>query len=423
MKKFLKFLILCLCGVLTFSFGACNKPDDKKPENTDTFNYYPTKENMKTDGQFTQKEGIEFPASLWQTPTAERYYALDHEGVQGYFINSLNGTKVFCYVGIPETASAENKVPAVVLVHGATGTAYYDWVQMWTEKGYAAIAMDTEGRMPTLNSTTMSPAWQDSVREHGPLNQSFYDSDKPISEQWTYHALASVFASTSFIKSFEGVDQNKIGITGVSYGAYLTCLAAAYDDRYSFAAPVYGCLGNSPNSSFPFGTYMVNNGNGSAVETWDDESILKDNRTPFLFVSGLPDTSFGSDSVTRTAKQCLYSQTIFKPALSHGHIQGADIEEIFSFADEIFYKKNALIKITGDPAEGVLDIKVPKDVEIKSAQVYYTFSENIEMDTEWISGEVEVIGKNIIYDVDSSVKHYWVRVLDNRGFYACSVVS
>ena len=54
MKKFLKFLILCLCGVLTFSFGACNKPDDKKPENTDTFNYYPTKENVKSDGQFTQ---------------------------------------------------------------------------------------------------------------------------------------------------------------------------------------------------------------------------------------------------------------------------------------------------------------------------------------------------------------------------------
>lgn len=422
MRKFFKFLILCLCGVFAFSFGACNKPEKEKNEDSDAFNYYPIKQNIKTDGQFTKKDGIEFPDSLWQTPQAERYDALDHDGVQGYFIDSINGTKVFCYVGIPENASAENKVPAVVLVHGATGTAFYDWVRMWTQKGYAAIAMDTEGQMPTANSTMMNPSCQVSVREHGPVNQAFSDSSKPVNEQWTYHALAAIFASTSFISGFDGVDETKIGITGVSYGGYLTCLAAAFDDRYSFATAVYGCLSNSANKSFPFGTWLTY-GNGSAVQTWDDESILKDNRTPFLFVSGLPDTSFGSDSVTRTAKQCLYAQTVFKPSLTHGHIQGADIDEIFSFADEIFYKKNALVKISGEPSEGVLDIQIPNGVEIKAAKVYYTFDEDIKLDTEWISGDVEIVGENIIYDVDVNVKHYWVRILDSRGFYACSTVS
>ncbi len=423
MNKIFKSIMLCLCGVLTFSFGSCGKPEEEKSKDADTFKYYPVKENIKSDGQFAQKNGIEFPSYLWQKPSYERYDALDREGVQGYFIDSLKETKVFCYVGFPETASAENKVPAVVLVHGATGTAFYDWVKMWTQKGYAAIAMDTEGHMPVSTSTTMNPSWQDSVRKHGPSNTSFYDSDKPINEQWTYHALASVFASASFISGFDCVDENKIGITGVSYGAYLTCLAAAFDDRYSFAAPVYGCLSNARNTSFAFGTYMANNGNGSAVAIWDDESILKDNRTPFLFVSGLPDGFFGPDSVTRTAKQLLYAQTVFKPSLTHGHIQGADIDEIFSFADEIFYKKNALVKITGEPSEGVLDIRIPKGVKINSAQMYYSFDENIKTKTEWFSGNVEIIGENIIYDVDLNIKHYWVRILDNRGFYACSVVS
>lgn len=60
---------------------------------------------------------------------------------------------------------------------------------------------------------------------HGPANASFTDCTKPIGEQWVYHALASVIASASFLKSFAGVDSSRMGITGVSYGGFLTCLA------------------------------------------------------------------------------------------------------------------------------------------------------------------------------------------------------
>ena len=139
MKKFLcLFLVVLICLACT----AC--------EHEEEGTMFPIKTEMKTDGQLYRGGEVEFPESLWQTPAFERYEELDYEerNIRAYFLDSVQDTKVFAFVGIPEGASAENKVPGIVLVHGGDGTAYYEWVDFWVKRGYAAIAMDTEGRMP-----------------------------------------------------------------------------------------------------------------------------------------------------------------------------------------------------------------------------------------------------------------------------------
>ena len=57
-------------------------------------------------------------------------------------------TRVFAWWGLPKGASAAQKVPAMVLVHGGGGTAFATWVKTWNDRGYAAIAMDTCGAIP-----------------------------------------------------------------------------------------------------------------------------------------------------------------------------------------------------------------------------------------------------------------------------------
>ena len=56
-------------------------------------------------------------------------------------------TRVFAWLGIPKLENGQ-KVPAMVLVHGGGGTAFDDWVRLWVNRGYAAIAMDTCGQVP-----------------------------------------------------------------------------------------------------------------------------------------------------------------------------------------------------------------------------------------------------------------------------------
>lgn len=273
---------------------------------------------MKEDGQYYAPEGVEFPASLWQTPASERYEALDRGEIKAYFIQSVDDTKVFCYVGLPEGASAEEPVPAVVLVHGALGTAFYDWVRAWNDRGYAAVAMDTEGRMPKTDTSTYNAVYETSVMPHGPANASFTDCTKPIGEQWVYHALASVIASASFLKSFAGVDSSRMGITGVSYGGFLTCLAVGYDDRYAFAAPVYGCLSNAEGAG-EFGSYIRNN---EGADLWDDTGALAAGNAPILFVNSDTDTHFTLDSMARCIRAAKYGAATVIPGLTHGHAQG-----------------------------------------------------------------------------------------------------
>ena len=415
---------MALCLGLTAMVG-CGKSDDitKPATESDTFPYYTVRTDVKSDGQYYMRDDIVFPDSLWETPKSERYAALDRDEVKAYFIDSVQNTKVFVYVGIPETANAANKVPAVVLVHGATGTAFADWVQMWVERGYAAIAMDTEGRMPTATCTTMNPEWdrlQESIYPHGPHNSSFSDAELPVGEQWVYHALASVIASASFISSFAEVDATKLGITGASYGGFLTCMAAGYDDRYSFAAPVYGCLSNSLGAG-EFGTYV--NGYPASVPLWDDLAPLQASRTPFLFVNNISDTFFAPDCITRSVKACRAGGVSFLPNLAHGHYQGAKVREVFAFADEVFYGTNALVRLSGDPTDGYVHATLPKGVTIAKAQLYYTLSDVLNSTTTWESVDANIVGNDIIFDSDESYKHYYVRIMDNQGRYVSSTVA
>jgi len=106
-------LVLLICLACT----AC--------EHEEEGTMFPIKTEMKTDGQLYRGGEVEFPDSLWQTPAFERYEELDYEerNIRAYFLDSVQDTKVFAFVGIPKGASAENKVPGIVLVHGGYGTA------------------------------------------------------------------------------------------------------------------------------------------------------------------------------------------------------------------------------------------------------------------------------------------------------------
>ena len=74
------------------------------------------------------------------------------EGVKAVFFEGLpyqeKPTKVFAYYGIPEVKGGTEQVPGVVLIYGGGGTAFANWVKLWSNRGYAAIAMDLCGCVP-----------------------------------------------------------------------------------------------------------------------------------------------------------------------------------------------------------------------------------------------------------------------------------
>ena len=149
--------------------------------------------------------------------------------------NGDKKTKVFAYIGFPENASAENKVPAIVLVHGGGGHAFLPWVKMWNDRGYAAIAMDDTGFFPTAanaGDTETCKNWAFGLPEYlkdpdytdAPNNDDLASSaNEDISSMWMYHAVGQAILASNILRADERVD-GKVGLTGISWGGLITSI-------------------------------------------------------------------------------------------------------------------------------------------------------------------------------------------------------
>ena len=338
-----KKLISILLAALTCNLCvACDNTEIPEEPQYD----FPPKENIVNDRQYyTGIDEVSFSNQLWSTPVFERaaqYDRLD-QGIEAYFLQSVdyNGasTYVFAFVGIPATASKDDPVPGIVLVHGGGGTAFYDWVKMWNDKGYAAIAIDTEGRIPTAGAglSSGSHASFESIKHHGPSNTDYSDHAKPANEQFLYHAIAGTIVANSFLSSFEQVDSAKIGLTGISWGGVIATNTAAYDDRFAFAAPVYGAVAMTGTEGI-FGTLYETY--PRCAHLWDNVEMLRNCRTPMLFVNWYGDPFFKVDATEKCANTAMNARMVLIPELQHGHLQGATVKEIFTFADAILHPDN-----------------------------------------------------------------------------------
>ena len=248
----------------------------------------------------------------------------------------LNGkqTRFFAYYGLPRDASSDRKCPAMVLVHGGEGTAFANWVRLWNERGYAAIAMDTCGAVPVKDADTKK--W----KRHewsGPAGWGNFSNafDDPKS-QWTYHAIAAVIRSHNFLRALPEVDRYRIGITGISWGGYLTCIAAGVDDRYLFAVPVYGCGYYGEDSRWKTQLEKLGKVGRRWLELWDASVYLPEAKCRFYWVSGKDDPFFPYVSLKKSAALTKgTSEFHVIDHMVHGQNAGSTPEYIRDFADRL----------------------------------------------------------------------------------------
>ncbi|MBN8218305.1 MAG: prolyl oligopeptidase family serine peptidase [Spirochaetes bacterium] len=334
----------------------------------------------------------EYPAPGFEAP-----------GVRALFYDGLpwNGkpTRVFAWLGLPKLAPGE-RCPAMVLVHGGGGTAFPDWVRLWNARGYAAIAMDTCGGVPGWHETPWSRKPWPRHPHSGPagwgLDVESFAPELPLDAQWPYHATAAVVLGHSLLRAVPGVDASRIGLTGVSWGGYLTCLAAGVDPRFAFAAPVFGCgfLGHASSTlGWQVKAEQSRERLEKWLELWDPSRYLPAADMPFLWVNGTNDFAFPMSSLQKSYRLTKGRRDLaIRVRMPHGHGgAGEKPPEILAMAESLFRGGAPLPTFTGQGAAGGevwAEVASPRPLE--RAEFNFTRASGHWMDRTWNTVPVEV---------------------------------
>jgi len=347
------------------------------------------------------------------------------EGVEAILFEGVawkgKPTRVFAYYGLPEVEPGE-EVPAMVLVHGGGGSAFIPWVRLWVGRGYAAIAMDTCG-------CVSSGGYRNHPRHKhgGPSGWGGFDQiDQPIEDQWTYHAVADVILAHSLIRSFPQVDSERTGVTGISWGGYLTCIVAGVDHRFKFAAPVYGCGFLGDNSAW-LGTFE-NMGADKArkwLELWDPSEYLSKAPMPMLWVTGTNDFAYPMDSLQKSYRLSPSARTLcVRVRMPHAHGgPGENPEEIRAMADAVLKDGVPMVEVTSTGRNGRnVWTAYEGEAPVTRAELNYTTDSGKWQDRNWqtIAGTLDVANGKASAVLPDNVTVYYFNLIDERDLVVSS---
>lgn len=135
---------------------------------------------------------------------------------------SFDGTLIPSTLYKPKGASAENKVPALVLVHGGPGgqtrRGYRAFVQHLVNHGYAVLGANNRG-------------------SSGYGKTFFHMDDKAHGEG----DLQDIVMGRTYLESLDWVDGDRVGIIGGSYGGFMVAAALAFEpEAFDVGINIFG---------------------------------------------------------------------------------------------------------------------------------------------------------------------------------------
>lgn len=364
-----------------------------------------------------------WPASVRETPYVEdapEFSDIAGAGVRPLFFAGLHWrgrpTRVFAWYGEPP---GTGPVPAVVLVHGGGGTAFADWVRLWTARGYAAIAMDTCGCVPR----GMDPAWQRHGHGGPPGWGGFDQLNDPAEDQWMHHAVADVSLAYSLIASFPRVDAARIGVTGISWGGVIAAVLAGVDPRPAFVAPVYGCGFMHEDSCFVDGLAQLPvEQRESWIARWDPSRWLPMARMPMLWINGTNDFAFPPPSWLKSTRLPNGVTTrCMKLGMVHGHHgPGETPEEIRAFADHLCFASAPLPNVIADGMDGEVHWAVVHSPAPLAARLVWTMDRGPWVRRRWQGTEARQAPERIEVPVPVQASAWYLEIMDGRGLLVSS---
>jgi dienelactone hydrolase len=369
------------------------------------------------------------PAALWDLDTlaaapavypSEAIHSSD-ERIRALFFESApyrgKPTRVFAWIGVPRLPAGE-LAPGIVLLHGGGGTAFESWVKLWVDRGYAAIAIDHFGGLPDPLDPKARPRNPDGGPPGG--GATFAQLGEPLRDQWPFQAVTAAVLAHSLLRTEPGVDPARIGVTGISWGGYLTCVVAGLDPRLRFAAPVYGC-GHYTDTVFA-GAIAKRPAAESALwfGQWDAANFLPSVTAPMLWANGTNDHFFWLPAWQQSYRRLPASVTrtlALRVAMPHGHPPAGDPPEVLAFADSVVRGAAPLAIIEPMKREDDTVAAAYRSARpiIRAELNYCVETEGPWEQRKWLTTPATFTPSAVTVPLPSDATAYFLNLFDDRG--------
>ncbi len=230
--------------------------------------------------------------------------------------------------------------------------------------------------------------------------------------------MANAILAHSLLRSQPGVDPERIGVTGISWGGYLTCILAGVDERFRFAVPVYGC-GFTNEHGFAESVKNLGPERGARwMQWWDPSNYLGAARMPMLWVTGSNDFAYTLNALQKSYRLPAGASTLcIRLRMPHGHGgAGENPAEIAVFADSIVKNDAPLAEITGRGREGQSAwAAFQSPVRIVRAELNFTRERGKWQERRWeaIPARIDAEGK-VTATLPEGTTVYYFNLTDER---------
>jgi dienelactone hydrolase len=299
-------------------------------------------------------------------------------------------SKVFAYIGYPDGPAPKGGFPGIVLIHGGGGTAYPEYIKLWTAHGYAVIAIDWYNQRPLIADP--AKVFETDLKCE-PLEGGKRQNHVAI--------ITNIILAHSLLRSLPNVAKDNIGFVGLSWGSWYGSIIAAADSRYKFIINIY-CGG-------------VNKSDKNII----NGRFLHSAKMPVYWIAGTNDQNITPLQLQDAFDECptIYNKTI-EINLPHAHC-GFRFADCFRVADT-FLKSGVSLPKLGKPTvkDGVISAKLLEQGKgIKECVLCYTCdsAEATTWKRVWKKASAELRDGVVSAKLPEGVFQCFINVYDEAG--------